>query len=71
MAGPFSFKGFLSFAPPFTNSVRLGNRTYRAWGSKIDQKNGKLNSPVVMVLSLDIKTELMDNLSSNSKGISG
>ena len=32
----FSFKKFLGFAPPFTNPVRLGNRTYRAWGSKIE-----------------------------------
>ena len=28
-----------------TPMVRLGNRTYRAWGSKIGRKNRKLNSP--------------------------
>ena len=42
----YSFKRFLSFASLFTNPVRLGNRTYRAWGLKIWLKNRKLNSPV-------------------------
>ena len=77
----FSFKRFLSFAPPFTNPVRLGMQVafgvfllgyfcvfcvllgcffaYAAkpnlpgLGSKINGKNGKLNSPV---LTVDIYT---------------
>ena len=41
----FSFKKLSDFTPVFDDSVRLGNRTYRAWFLKILLKNGKLNSP--------------------------
>ena len=42
-AEPFSFKKIWDFAAFFLDPVRLGNRTYRAWGSKIGLKNRELN----------------------------
>ena len=44
--GPFNFKKLLDFTSFFKEPVRLGNRTYRAWGVKIRSKNGQLNGPV-------------------------
>ena len=43
--GRFSFKELLGFRSFFEDPVRLGNRTYRAWGPRIWQENGKLNNP--------------------------